>query len=515
MKLRATACESLLVSTLCVGVSAGPPDVSRRGFAIEPPNASETTAGSPADRSPTDRLLVVAPESFREVLAEFRRERERQLGAPVEFLALEAVAPEGVAPEDVAPEEVAREDSTGGGDAPERLKHELFRRWKDGRMTAVLLVGDADIMPVRFMKLDRVTEPAFDTAFYPSDLYYADLAREDGTFDDWNAAKEGVHARYFGEVHGERNKAGPINFDRVSYTPEIAVGRWPVSTPDEARAVARKTIRHQDALRAAVRAPAEGAAQTAETNETAADLRFFFSGGWIDNRERATSLVSRVGARGSWTTDMHAFFTPGREPTIAAVAAALSEKPAAIFHTGHGQPWGWEGCFDRATMLGAPACDLPPFFFSIGCSTAVVCTQPPYDGYVDVDGRAHKGTNAGEVFTELPPPPAPLQPGACNASSTSEEAVRRADGGAIAVIGCVTGSQPCAHTLLDGFVDAMARDPEASAGRWWMDAMTRYVRDERLMELEPTESWYPPSIFFQGMKFIYLGDPTVRLRRAG
>ncbi|MEY2785719.1 MAG: hypothetical protein RL277_1929, partial [Planctomycetota bacterium] len=35
---------------------------------------------------------------------------------------------------------------------------------------------------------------------------------------------------------------------------------------------------------------------------------------------------------------------------------------------------------------------------------------------------------------------------------------------------------------------------------------------ERLMELKPGESWYPPSIFFQGMKFVYLGDPTVRLR---
>jgi hypothetical protein len=107
---------------------------------------------------------------------------------------------------------------------------------------------------------------------------------------------------------------------------------------------------------------------------------------------------------------------------------------------------------------------------------------------------------------------APIQRGASNATSVSEEAVRRADGGAIAVIGCVSGSQPCAHTLLDGFVDAMAELPTAPAGRWWTTALARYVRDEKLMELAPTDSWYPPSIFFQGMKFVYLGDPTVRLR---
>ena len=80
------------------------------------------------------------------------------------------------------------------------------------------------------------------------------------------------------------------------------------------------------------------------------------------------------------------------------------------------------------------------------------------------------------------------------------------------VIGCVTGRQPCAHTLLDGSVRAMLGDPKASAGRWWKSALVGYVRDEKLMELTPTDSWYPPGVFFQGMKFVYLGDSTVRLR---
>ena len=68
----------------------------------------------------------------------------------------------------------------------------------------MLLVGDVDVMPVRFMVLDRVTPAAFDYAFYPSDLYYADLAKADGSFEDWNARKEG-HAGYFGEVRREQN----------------------------------------------------------------------------------------------------------------------------------------------------------------------------------------------------------------------------------------------------------------------------------------------------------------------
>lgn len=463
---------------------------------IVAPGASPPAGGpSPEAARPagaaSDRLLVVAPESFRDSLRAFVADRGAQLGAPVAFVALEEIVGKA-----------AQDGDRARPDAPELLKREFYRRWKAGEISAVLLVGDVDVMPIRFMTLDRVAAPAFDTAFYPCDLYYADLARDDGSFDDWNAAKDGVDARYIGQVRGEKNKDGPVNYDRVSYAPEIAVGRWPVSTAEEARAVADKTLRHQRAVldRASRRTAARD------------EIDFFVSGGWIDNSARVTALIERVKALGAWRPDLHAFFTAGREPTVSAVSAALARSPAAIFHTGHGQPWGWEGCFDRDTMAKSPATETPPVLFSIGCSTAVIATQPPYEAYVDVDGNEQKGTNAGQVFTDFPPPPAPIQRGAHNATSVSEEAVRRADGGAIAVIGCVTGSQPCAHTLLDGFVDAMQQAPAASVGRWWTSALSRYVRDEKLMELVPAADWYPPSIFFQGMKFVYLGDPTVRLR---
>lgn len=451
-------------------------------------DAHAATATSPAAGATAtgDRLLVVAPAAFRAALAGFCRERARQRAAPVDFLALEDLPPDPDAP---------------ACDLPERLKRELHRRWRRGGLGAVLLAGDADVMPVRFMTLDRVAAPAFDTAFYPSDLYYADLAHADGTFDDWNAAKDGGDGRYFGQVHGERHKDGPINRDGVSYTPEIACGRWPVSTPEQAADVAAKTLRHQAAV----------AADSARAG-SAAELRFFFSGGWIDNRERAAALRARLQADGAWSHDAHAWHEPGREPSTNAVAAALADGAAALFHTGHGQPWGWEGCFDRNVLAAAPTTDAPPLLFSIGCSTAVVCAQPPYDGYRDDAGREHVGTNAGEVFTAPPPPPACLQTGPRNATSVSEEAVRRRDGGAIAAIGCVTGSQPCAHTLLDGFVAAMSGAPTATIGSWWTAAVRGYVRDERLMELAPDAGWYPPSVFFQAMKFSLLGDPTVRLR---
>ena len=133
-----------------------------------------------------------------------------------------------------------------------------LQQWKEHQLRYVLLVGDADLVPVRYMVLDRVTPHAFDYAFYPSDLYYADVARRDGSFDDWNARKDGFHAHYFGEVRGEKNKNDPINFDRIDYRPELAVGRWPVDSDAEVRIVAEKTMAEDRAARSGKGPPCAG-----------------------------------------------------------------------------------------------------------------------------------------------------------------------------------------------------------------------------------------------------------------
>ena len=79
-------------------------------------------------------------------------------------------------------------------------------------------------------------------------------------------------------------------------------------------------------------------------------------------------------------------------------------------------------------------------------------------------------------------------------------------------LGCATGSQPCAHTLLDGFAAFIAEHPDAAVGAAWSHAVARYVEAEHLRELKPTADWYLASIYFQPMKFVLLGDPTVRMK---
>lgn len=444
-------------------------------------SASTIAASREAPAPATPRLVILAPEAFVPGLAEFVRHKKAE-GLAVTVSALEKVLKE-----------------SPGGDDPERVKHFLHAAWRDGKARYALLVGDADVFPVRYMVLDRCTPEAFDYAFYPSDLYYADLARPDGSFDDWNAAKDGFHGRYFGEVRGEKNKDGPINHDRIDYRPEIGVGRWPVNTIEEVRTAAAKTIAFEEA-----------AARGAIPPRAA----FFCVSGWIDARRGLDAVAAKLPA--GWTPEKRYFADPGGAPatpppTEAEVVSLLDGGVPLLFHAGHGQDLGWDGCFGAGTAAklrnAAPAAIL----MSIGCSTARFATLPPYEAYEDESGVEHRGTNGGEVFGAPPPPPAPYARGRFNPPGLGEILVRSGPAGAVAYIGCNTGGQPCALTLLDGLVTAFGEAPAGRLGDHWARALALYFERERLATLAPDAGWYPPSIFFQGMKYMLFGDPSLRM----
>src|SRR5262249_50677901 len=143
--------------------------------------------------------------------------------------------------------------------------------------------------------------------------------------------------------------------------------------------------------------------------------------------------------------------------------------------------------------------DRLPVVLSAGCSTARFATLPPYEAYQDVNGKIHKGSNDGEVFETPPPPPSPYARGPYNLSRLGGRLVRGGPNGAVAYVGCNTGSQPCGLTLLDGFSEALAKDPEPTLGRCWVRAVEHYYEAEHLATIRPTPDWYPASIFFQGM----------------
>ncbi|MBI2922859.1 MAG: hypothetical protein HYY18_17535 [Planctomycetes bacterium] len=419
--------------------------------------------------SPEPGLIVIAPAALGPALDDYLAFRAKQIPARLVTL-----------------EEVIR--TTPGTDEAESVKRFLYQEWRDRGVRYALLVGDADVFPVRYMMLDRVAKGAFDTAFYPSDLYYGDVAEADGRFEDWNAAREGIHAQYFGEVHGEHYKDPPMNFDAIDYVPEIAVGRWPVSTLEEARIVAAKTMEFE-----------KGRAARRRVGLVVTD-------GWVDARGVFDGIAAGLPA--GWEARKLYY---GREPapTPETVAALLDEGALFVAHAGHGEAHGWDRCLHVNALRQLRNADRLPVLMSAGCGTAVFAAQAPYEAYLDVLGAEHPGTNAGEVFSTFPPPPACFQPGRFNSTSLGERLLRDGPGGAVAYFGCNTGSQPCSLTLVEGFLGGLASTENRRLGDLWRAALVHYVREQKLASIIPTEDWYPASIFFQGMKFMLFGDPSI------
>jgi hypothetical protein len=429
-------------------------------------------------------LLIVAPERFLPALSDFIAYKQTLL--PTTTRSLEKLLAENTSADD-----------------PEKLKRCIYKMWKEEHVGYVLLVGDVDVMPVRYMVLDRVTPDAFNYAFYPSDLYYSDLAKADGSFEDWNSQRDDFHARYFGEVRGEANKAGPINFDGVDYLPDVAVGRWPVSNEGDVHALAAKTMTYERQVLAGT------APHLYRAGLLGVD-------GWVDTRDFLAKLTTRL--RENWQVENHSLpinspdgkRTPSRQ-NHEKVTELFNSGMGLVIHTGHGQPDQWERCFSTGDLEKLTNDAATPIVLSAGCSTAHFAPLPPYESYVDIDGREHAGSDHGERFTAPPPPADPYQRGRFNPACLGEQILKRPISGAVAYVGCNTGSQPYALALVEGFVIELGQAASPRLGDCWSSAIRHYVNAYKLPELKPTDSWTPPSIFFQGMKFMVFGDPSLRL----
>ncbi|MBK7404296.1 MAG: hypothetical protein IPJ41_06585 [Phycisphaerales bacterium] len=463
-----------------------------------------TAAGNCSGGADGPGLLVVAPAGLAASLGEFVAFKGARL--PTSLVTLEDALAAGE-----------------GADDPERLKRYLFERWREGGIRYVLLVGDADVMPVRYMVLDRNTEAAFNYAFYPSDLYYADVAKPDGSFESWNAQYVGFHAAYFGEVRGEHFKSDPINYDRVDYRPELALGRWPVSTPEGVALVAGKTMRYERGVEQAGKHAAVDGADGGTAWPARAGLAMV--GGWVDARGEFEQLRRTLEGRFAVERRYYDGKSYGvAEPSAAEIVGLLNSGVGLLIHAGHGSDNTWHECIGTANLPEMHNADHLAVMISAGCSTARFATLPPYEPYEDVDGKEHAGSDHGEVFSEPPPAPACYARGAHNMTGLGEQLVVGSENGAVAYIGCNTGSQPCAMTLVEGFVDGAAGLGSAGLGSegasvrlgdCWAHAESYYFDHAGLATIVPDDGWYPASIFFQGMKYMLFGDPSIPVGSVG
>ncbi|TFG26738.1 hypothetical protein EU527_19380 [Candidatus Thorarchaeota archaeon] len=135
-----------------------------------------------------------------------------------------------------------------GIDLPERIKRGIANWYSTRGVRYVLLVGDADMFPVRYIAMDWNVHtpepdklPSSDFVYSASDLYYADLFNSSEDFHDWDFDKNGM----YGELWGAWKMSGPINYDRLDMVSDVAVGRIPASTIEEVRNYVDKVISYE------------------------------------------------------------------------------------------------------------------------------------------------------------------------------------------------------------------------------------------------------------------------------
>ena len=247
---------------------------------------------------------------------------------------LEQKRREGLTAATVALEEIA--STTPGRDLAEKMRNHLRQSYTNSGLRYLLLGGDTTSVPCRYAFIPRGASPRDSTL--PCDLYFACL---DGS---WNRTGD---SRWGEVMDGE----GDADVDLLA---EIAVGRAPVDTPEEAAAFVEKQLRYRAA-------PPVGWTNVLLMGAFLGD----FPTGPAQGADMFDPVVAALpGYQFEWLDDR-----PGKEPKWSGAdsLAALNRSPHLVLYNGHGDP---------STMMRLEGADLAPLsnsspflIYSIGCNS--------------------------------------------------------------------------------------------------------------------------------------------------
>jgi hypothetical protein len=124
-----------------------------------------------------------------------------------------------------------------GRDDAEKVKYFIKDAIEQWGITYVLLIGGMKplsfdwFVPVRYVNLD---DGQSGHKVFLSDLYFADIYKENGEFDDWDSNGNGIFAEW------------GVKGDKLDLNPDVAVGRLPCRTAAEVKTVVEKIITYEN-----------------------------------------------------------------------------------------------------------------------------------------------------------------------------------------------------------------------------------------------------------------------------
>jgi hypothetical protein len=180
---------------------------------------TQTNSGAPSGDEYA--MVIIAPEVFSESLAPLIAHKNSH-GVQTFLKTMEEI------------------DSTfDGRDAAERVKYFIKDAIEQYNISYVLLVGGRMgqrfrwFVPVRYASVND----GMLHKMYLSDLYFADVYKEDGSFEDWDSNRNGV----FAEWGLDASSPGDV----LDLVPDVAVGRLPCRSTEEVNAIVQKIIEYE------------------------------------------------------------------------------------------------------------------------------------------------------------------------------------------------------------------------------------------------------------------------------
>lgn len=365
-----------------------------------------------------------------------------------------------------------------GRDEPERIKRAIYRSAILRGVKYVMLVGNADLFPVRY-RLAGYT--AYGATFYrpdatycadycvvhrdycdddghatwcpytlytlrPCDAYYANLWHDGDphrAFDDWDQDGD----NFFGEMYADNLRG----VDGNTIHPDVAVARVTARTPEEFNTFVQKVMAYE---REAAYLPAPRQA-------------LFVAGNFDESKPSKEELGRNLGSSydiryierhgdDEMLYDVRGAGLDGRTAVVFAPDAVISQfinvhEPLFVNYAGHGFERGWSEVYFGLTDVPDLVNEFPFIAGAVACETAPFAESARY---------------------QHPPSTPVLSTRAVY--SFAQALVTGSSSGAVVYMGTISPVQPYAHYLDRAFFESMA-DGAETVGDAWLTALDAYI----------------------------------------
>lgn len=253
-----------------------------------------------------------------------------------------------------------------GRDVQEKIKLAIASAHRSFGIKYVMLVGDVDRFPVRYIRAWDAN--IWGHSFAPSDLYYADLYDETGNFSTWDKDNNG----FFGEMNareGWTTHWSELNHDQLELRPDVAVGRIPVSTVNELATFVAKIIAYETA-----------------GGPSWKHRLMLVTGDFENPRPDAEDIGQKFRQRGfevvkHYYEDQAGWNDPAKLGQRAALLnTEINSGFGFVIYLGHGAEDAWANWFRRSDVAGLNNVTKLPIVLAAACGTAAFTFLERTDG---------------------------------------------------------------------------------------------------------------------------------------